>query len=169
MGLIGNKEYFKKIKDIKYEGKDSDNPFAFKYYNPDQIVAGQSMRDHFKFAVAYWHSFCGDGSDPFGHATQVFPWDESNDPIQAAKDKADAAFEFITKMGFGYFCFHDYDLIKEANTIKESEERLNVISSYIQDKQKLSGVKLLWGTANCFSHPRYMNGASTNLLLISMW
>ena len=162
MGLIGNKEYFKKIKDIKYEGKDSDNPFAFKYYNPDQIVAGKSMRDHFKFAVAYWHSFCGDGSDPFGHATQVFPWDESNDPIQAAKDKADAAFEFITKMGFGYFCFHDYDLIKEANTIKESEDRLNVISSYIQDKQKLSGVKLLWGTANCFSHPRYMNGASTN-------
>ncbi|MBU86539.1 MAG: xylose isomerase [Flavobacteriaceae bacterium] len=162
MGLIGNKEYFKKIKDVKFEGKDSDNPFAFKYYNPDQIVAGKSMREHFKFAVAYWHSFCGDGSDPFGHATQVFPWDKSSDPIQAAKDKADAAFEFITKMGFGYFCFHDYDLVKEANTLKESEERLNAITGYIQDKQKHSGVKLLWGTANCFSHPRYMNGASTN-------
>ena len=162
MGLIGNKEFFKGINDINYEGKDSKNPFAFKYYNPDQVVAGKSMREHFKFAVAYWHSFCGDGSDPFGQPTQNFPWDVSNDPIQAAKDKADAAFEFITKMGFDYFCFHDVDLINEGSTFQESEERLNVIVDYIEEKKDKSGVKLLWGTANCFSHPRYMNGASTN-------
>ena len=162
MGLIGNKEFFKGINDINYEGKDSKNPFAFKYYNPDQVVAGKSMREHFKFAVAYWHSFCGDGSDPFGQPTQNFPWDVSNDPIQAAKDKADAAFEFITKMGFDYFCFHDVDLINEGSTFQESEERLNVIVDYIKEKKDKSGVKLLWGTANCFSHPRYMNGASTN-------
>ena len=162
MGLIGNKEFFKGINDINYEGKDSKNPFAFKYYNPDQVVAGKSMREHFKFAVAYWHSFCGDGSDPFGQPTQNFPWDVSNDPIQAAKDKADAAFEFITKMGFDYFCFHDVDLINEGSTFQESEERLNVIVDYIKEKKDKSGIKLLWGTANCFSHPRYMNGASTN-------
>ena len=162
MGLIGNKEYFKGITDIKYEGKDSKNPFAFKYYNPDQIVAGKSMRDHFKFAVAYWHSFCGDGSDPFGQPTQKFPWDVSNNPLQAAKDKADAAFEFITKMGFDYFCFHDVDLINEGSTFQETEQRLNEIVNYIKTKKDESGVKLLWGTANCFSHPRYMNGASTN-------
>ena len=162
MGLIGNKEYFKGINDIKYEGKDSKNPFAFKYYDPDQIVAGKSMRDHFKFAVAYWHSFCGDGSDPFGQPTQKFPWDVSNDPLQAAKDKADAAFEFITKMGFDYFCFHDVDLINEGSTFQETEERLNEIVNYVKTKKDESGVKLLWGTANCFSHPRYMNGASTN-------
>ena len=162
MGLIGNKEFFKGINDINYEGKDSKNPFAFKYYNPDQVVAGKSMREHFKFAVAYWHSFCGDGSDPFGQPTQNFPWDVSNDPIQAAKDKADAAFEFITKMGFDYFCFHDVDLINEGSTFQESEERLNIIVDYIKEKKDKSGVKLLWGTANCFSHPRYMNGASTN-------
>ena len=162
MGLIGNKEFFKGINDINYEGKDSKNPFAFKYYNPDQVVSGKSMREHFKFAVAYWHSFCGDGSDPFGQPTQNFPWDVSNDPIQAAKDKADAAFEFITKMGFDYFCFHDVDLINEGSTFQESEERLNVIVDYIKEKKDKSGVKLLWGTANCFSHPRYMNGASTN-------
>lgn len=162
MGLIGNKEYFKGITDIKYEGKDSKNPFAFKYYDPDQIVAGKTMRDHFKFAVAYWHSFCGDGSDPFGQPTQKFPWDVSNNPIQAAKDKADAAFEFITKMGFDYFCFHDVDLINEGSTFQETEERLNEIVNYVKTKKDESGVKLLWGTANCFSHPRYMNGASTN-------
>lgn len=106
MAIIGNREYFKGVNKIKFEGKDSKNPFAFKYYNPDKIVAGKTMRDHFKFAVAYWHSFCGNGSDPFGQPTQIFPWDISNDPIQAAKDKADAAFEFISKMGFDYFCFH---------------------------------------------------------------
>lgn len=162
MALIGNKEYYKGIGEIKFEGKESDNPLAFKYYNPDQIVAGKTMRDHFKFSVAYWHTFCGQGSDPFGPGTQNFAWDQASDAIQAAKDKADAAFEFTTKMGFGYYCFHDYDLIKEGATFGESETRIAAITEYLKEKQAASGVKLLWGTANCFSNPRYMNGASTN-------
>ena len=162
MAIIGNREFFKGINEIKFEGKDSKNPLAFKYYNPEQIVAGKSMKDHFKFAVAYWHSFCGQGADPFGAGTQNFPWDESNDPFQAAKDKADAAFEFISKMGFEYFCFHDFDSIQEASDFSESEDRLNFITDYIKDKKKNSDIKLLWGTANCFSNPHYMNGASTN-------
>ena len=162
MILLGDKEYYQGIGKIKYEGKNSDNPLAFKYYNPNQIVAGKTMSEHFKFAVAYWHTFCGVGADPFGPGTQNFPWDISNDPIQAAKDKADAAFEFITKMDFNYFCFHDYDLIQEAKSFSESEERLSTIVEYIKDKKIKSGVKLLWGTSNCFSNPRYMNGAATN-------
>jgi xylose isomerase len=159
---MGDKEYFKGIPKIAFEGKTSNNPLAFKYYNPDQVVAGKTMREHFKFAIAYWHSFCGQGSDPFGAGTQNFPWDQSNDPVQAAKDKADAAFEFISKMGFDYFCFHDYDLIQEGSSLVESEKRLEAITDYIKAKQESSGIKLLWGTANCFSNPRYMNGAATN-------
>ncbi|MCF7568081.1 xylose isomerase [Sabulilitoribacter arenilitoris] len=159
---MATKEYFKGINKINFEGKESDNPLAFKYYNPNQVVAGKTMKDWFKFSVAYWHTFCGQGSDPFGPGTQNFLWDQSSDPIQAAKDKADAAFEFIGKMGFDYFCFHDFDLIQEGATFSESEQRLAIITDYIKDKQDSSGVKLLWGTANCFSNPRYMNGASTN-------
>ena len=159
---MGDKEYFNKVPKIAYEGKASDNPLAFKYYNPDQVVAGKTMREHFKFAIAYWHSFCGQGSDPFGPGTQNFPWDQSNDPVQAAKDKADAAFEFISKMGFDYFCFHDYDLIQEGSSLNESEKRLTTITDYIKTKQDATGIRLLWGTANCFSNPRYMNGAATN-------
>ena len=162
MILKGTKEYYKGIDAIRYEGKESDNPLAFKYYDPERIVAGKTMREHFRFAIAYWHTFCGQGSDPFGPGTQNFPWDKSSDPIQAAKDKADAAFEFITKMGFDYFCFHDFDLIEEGSTLGESERRLAAIVEYIQQKQNDSGVKLLWGTSNCFSNPRFMNGASTN-------
>ena len=162
MATLGNKEYFKGIGEIKFEGAASDNPLAFKYYNPDQIVAGKTMREHFKFSVAYWHTFCGQGSDPFGPGTQNFTWDQSADAVQAAKDKADAAFEFTTKMGFGYYCFHDYDLIREGATFGESESRLATITDYLKEKQAASGVKLLWGTANAFSNPRYMNGAATN-------
>ena len=159
---LGKKEYFKGIGEIKFEGKDSKNPLAYKYYNPDQVVAGKTMREHFKFSIAYWHTFCGQGSDPFGPGTQSFEWDQNSDPVQAAKDKADAAFEFITKMGFDYYCFHDFDLIQEGATFEESEARLKEIVGYLKEKQAASGVKLLWGTANCFSNPRYMNGASTN-------
>jgi len=162
MIVLGNKEYYKGIGQIKFEGKDSDNPLAFKYYNPDQVVAGKTMREHFRFAIAYWHTFCGQGSDPFGPGTQKFAWDQSSDPIQAAKDKADAAFEFISKMGFDYFCFHDYDLIAEGPTFAESERRLATITEYLKQKKTESGIKLLWGTSNCFSNPRFMNGAATN-------
>ena len=159
---MASREYFNGIGNIQFEGTASDNPLAFKYYNPEQIVAGKTMREHFKFAIAYWHTFCGQGSDPFGPGTQNFAWDQSTDPIQAAKDKADAAFEFISKMGFDYFCFHDFDLIQEGATFSESENRLATITEYIKQKKAESGIKLLWGTANCFSNPRYMNGASTN-------
>ena len=159
---MANTEYFKGINKIPFEGSESDNPFAFKYYNPDQIIAGKTMRDHFKFAIAYWHSFCGQGTDPFGAGTQNFAWDKAKDPAQAARDKADAAFEFISKMGFDYYCFHDYDLVQEASTLVESEKRVIAITDYLKEKQAETGIKLLWGTANCFSHPRYMNGAATN-------
>jgi xylose isomerase len=162
MIVLGNKEYYKGIGQIKFEGKESDNPLAFKYYNPEQVVAGKTMREHFRFAIAYWHTFCGQGSDPFGPGTQNFAWDQSSDPIQAAKDKADAAFEFISKMGFDYFCFHDYDLIAEGPTFAESERRLATITEYLKEKKAESGIKLLWGTSNCFSNPRFMNGAATN-------
>lgn len=154
--------YFKGIDSIKYEGKTSDNPLAFKYYNPDQVVAGKTMREHFKFAIAYWHSFCGQGSDPFGPGTQNFKWDEPSDVMEAAYAKADAAFEFIEKMGFDYYCFHDYDLVQEGSNFSESERRLSQIVDYIKDIQASTGIKLLWGTANCFSNPRYMNGAASN-------
>ncbi len=162
MIVLGDKEYYKGIGNIQYEGKNSDNPLAFKYYDADKLVAGKTMREHFKFAIAYWHTFCGQGSDPFGPGTQNFAWDRADDPIQAAKDKADAAFEFISKMGFDYFCFHDFDLIQEGSTFAESEKRLSIIVDYIKEKKAASGIKLLWGTANCFSNPRYMNGAATN-------
>ena len=162
MIVTGNQEFYKGIAAISFEGKESDNPLAFKYYNPDQVVMGKTMKEHFRFAIAYWHSFCGQGGDPFGPGTQQFPWDQSSDPIQRAKDKADAAFEFITKMGFEYYCFHDTDLVDEAPTLAENEKRLQTLAEYLATKQKASGVKLLWGTANCFSNPVYMNGAATN-------
>ena len=162
MTALGDNTYFKGIDNIKFEGKESDNPLAFKYYNPDQVVAGKTMREHFKFAIAYWHTFCGQGGDPFGPGTQNFPWDASSDPIEAAKNKADAAFEFIGKMGFDYYCFHDYDLIQEGATFGESEKRLALITDYLKQKQAASGIKLLWGTSNCFSNPRFMNGAASN-------
>ncbi|MCO5724599.1 xylose isomerase [Robiginitalea marina] len=162
MPLIGTTEFFKGIGPIPFEGNASDNPLAYKYYDAQRIVAGKPMRDHFKFAVAYWHSFCGTGADPFGPGTLQHPWDIPSDPLEAARLKADAAFEFITKLGFEYFCFHDFDLVREGDTLLESEKRLAHIIPYIREKMEASGVKLLWGTANCFSHPRYMNGAATN-------
>lgn len=162
MALLGDKEYFKGIGEIKFEGKDSDNPLAYKFYNPEQVVAGKTMREHFRFAMAYWHTLCGTGGDPFGPGTKDFPWATAKDPVQAAKEKADAAFEFVTKMGFDYFCFHDYDLVDEADTLAESEKRVMQTVEYLKEKMDASEVKLLWGTANLFSHPRYMNGAGSN-------
>lgn len=160
--LLGDKEYFKGIGKIQFEGKESDNPMAFKYYDENKVVAGKSLKDHFRFAVAYWHTFCGTGGDPFGPGTKEFPWSTANNAEQAAKDKLDAAFEFITKLGVPYYCFHDFDMADEASSFKESERRLQLASDYALEKQKATGVKLLWGTANLFSNPRYMNGAATN-------
>ncbi|MEY4628802.1 MAG: hypothetical protein RLZZ595_1128 [Bacteroidota bacterium] len=159
---LGNKEFFPGIGKIKFEGVGSDNPLAYKWYNEDQIVAGKTMKEHFRFAVAYWHSFCNTGADPFGPGTKHFAWDKALDAVERAKDKMDAAFEFITKLGIPYYCFHDVDLVDEGNSLSEYESNLSAIVDYAGLKQKASGVKLLWGTANVFSNPRYMNGASTN-------
>lgn len=160
--IKGSKEFFKGIGAIKFEGKESDNPLAFKFYDAKKKVGKKTMEEHMRFAIAYWHTFCGTGGDPFGIGTKNFPWLKSTDPMQRAYDKMDAAFEFITKIGAPFYCFHDYDLVDEAPTLKESEKRLDKIVAYAKEKQKQSGVKLLWGTANLFSHPRYMNGAATN-------
>jgi xylose isomerase len=157
-----SKTYFPKIDKIPFEGKESDNPLAFRFYDENRIIAGKTMKEHFKFSIAYWHSFCGTGGDPFGPGTIVHPWDASVDPIQRAKDKMDAAFEFITKIGAPYYCFHDIDLVDEGPSLGEYEKRMQIITEYAKQKQAESGVKLLWGTANVFSNPRYMNGASTN-------
>lgn len=159
---LGDKEYFKGIGQIKYEGKESDNPLGFKFYDANKKVGKKTMEEHFRFAIAYWHTFCGTGGDPFGPGTKNFPWSTSNDPMQRGYDKMDAAFEFITKIGAPFYCFHDYDLVDEGDTLKESGARLEKIVDYAKKKQKASGVRLLWGTANLFSHPRYMNGAATN-------
>ena len=159
---IGSKEYFSGVDKIQFEGKESDNPLAFKHYDEHKVVRGKTMREHFKFAVAYWHTFCGEGGDPFGPGTKVFPWNAAQDPIARAKDKMDAAFEFISKLGVPYYCFHDLDLVDEGASFKETESRLIAITEYAKQKQDASGVRLLWGTANAFSNPRYMNGASTN-------
>ena len=160
--LLGNKEFFPGMGKITFEGNESKNPLAFHYYNENMQIAGKSMKDHFRFAVAYWHSFCGTGGDPFGPGTRILPWNNNKNPMQLAKDKMDAAFEFITKLGVPYYCFHDIDLVDEGHSIAEYERRFTAIIEYAGEKQKSSGVKLLWGTANVFSNPRYMNGASTN-------
>ena len=163
MNIIkGDKEFFPEISSVKFEGTETDNPLAFRWYDENRMVAGKTMKEYLRFACAYWHSFCGNGSDPFGEPTHLYAWNESRDPLQRAKDKADAAFEFITKLGLPYYCFHDVDAVEYTNDIAENEKRLQFISQYLKDKQHAGGVKLLWGTANLFSHRRYMNGAATN-------
>ncbi len=157
----GNKEYFKGIGKIRFDGPKSKNPLAFKYYDEHQVVGNKTMVEHLRFAVAYWHTLCGHGGDPFGPGTKNFPWDEPRDIMEANKARMDAAFEFITKLGVPFYCFHDTDVAGDGSVF-EIEKRLAVMVDYAKAKQKESGVKLLWGTANVFSHPRYMNGAATN-------
>ena len=159
---IGRKEYFPTVGSIDFEGPNSDNPLAFKYYDRDRVVAGKSMADHLRFSVAYWHTICGLGEDPFGQATWCRPWLEGDTAMSIAENKLDAAFEFITKLGIPFYCFHDRDLAPEGASVKESEANLRHLVDSAKRKQEQSGVGLLWGTANLFSHPRYMNGAATN-------
>ena len=159
--LKGDKEYFPGIEKIAYEGTESKNPLAFKWYDENRVIAGKTMKEHLRYAVAYWHTFCGDGGDPFGPGTHKFPWGNQADMIDAAKSKMDAAFEFITKLGVPYYCFHDTDVVGDGSVF-QIEKRLTTMVDYAKKKQEESGVKLLWGTANVFSNPRYMNGASTN-------
>jgi len=155
------KEYFPGIGKIKFEGNKSKNPLAFKWYDPDQVVSGKKMKDHLRFAIAYWHSFCGDGRDQFGDPTHVFEWDRAENNDDKTRMKLDAAFEFFTKIGTGFYCFHDVDVVGNGSVL-EIEKRLEKILPEMKKMQKQTGVKLLWGTANLFSHPRYMNGAATN-------
>jgi len=159
---LGQKEYFKGIGAVQYEGPQSDNPLAFHWYDANKLVGGKTMKDWLRFACAYWHSFNGSGADPFGEPTHLFEWDADKDPLQRARDKADAAFEFITKLGLPYYCFHDVDVVDYGNDVAENDRRLQLSAEYLHEKQKASGVKLLWGTANLFSSRRYMNGAATN-------
>ena len=160
--LLGEKEFFKGIGQIKYEGLHSDNPLSYRWYDESKVVAGKPMKEWLRFAVAYWHSFVGNGGDPFGEPTHIYPWNEKQDAVARAKDKADAAFEFITKLGLPYYCFHDVDVVDYTNDVNENDSRLQALTAYLKEKQKATGVKLLWGTANVFSNKRYMNGASTN-------
>lgn len=151
----GSKEYFPGIGQIKYEGPESKNPLAFKYYDAEKVVMGKKMKDWLKFTVAYWHSFCADGGDPFGSGTREFTW-------KTPEEKVDAAFEFITKLGCGYYAWHDRDICPEGTSPADSEKKLSHITDLLLERQKETGVKLLWGTANVFNNPRYMNGAATN-------
>jgi len=156
-------EYFKNIPQIKYEGPKSDNPLAFKYYNPDEVIGGKTLKEHLRFAVAYWHTFQGRGSDPFGlDGAALRPWDHITDSMDLAKAKVEANFEFCEKLGVPFFCFHDRDIAPEADNLRETNKRLDVIVAAIKDRMKNSSVKLLWGTTNAFTHRRFTHGASTS-------
>ena len=159
---MATKEFFPGIEKIKFEGKDSKNPMAFRYYDAEKVINGKKMKDWLRFAMAWWHTLCAEGGDQFGGGTKQFPWNSNADAIQAAKDKMDAGFEFMQKMGIEYYCFHDVDLVSEGASIEEYEANLKAIVAYAKQKQAETGIKLLWGTANVFGHARYMNGAATN-------
>ena len=159
---MATREYFKGIPQIKFEGRGTDNPLAFRWYDENRVVAGKTMKDHLRFAVCYWHTFCGTGGDPFGAPTKDFPWNSPADADSRMKAKMDAAFEFFTKINAPYWCFHDIDMIEDSESITEYESRMATLTEIAKQKQAETGVKLLWGTANLFSHPRYMNGAATN-------
>lgn len=159
---ISQHSFFNAISNIAFEGLDSDNPLAYRYYDENRVIAGKTMKELLRFAVAYWHSFCNDGGDPFGVGTRSLPWNEYGDALSCAKAKMDAAFEFTSKLGLPFYCFHDVDLIDEGDSPLETEKRMVAITEYAKQHQDATGIKLLWGTANLFTHPRYMNGAATN-------
>ena len=154
--------YFPEVIQVKYEGRDSSNPLSFKWYDKDRVVAGKTMREHLRFAVAYWHTLKNQGDDPFGQGTMARDWNRFNDPLDRAKATCDAAFEFISKLGVDYYCFHDRDLAPEGSSFSESCKNLETMVKHARQLQQDTGIKLLWGTANLFSHPRYMHGAGTN-------
>ncbi|MGQ9455733.1 MAG: xylose isomerase [Armatimonadota bacterium] len=156
------KEFFPNIPKIRYEGPDSKNPFAFKHYNPDEVVLGKPMAEHLRFAVCYWHTFKGTGSDPFGPGVYIRPWDVSADPMVTAEATMRAAFEFFVKLGVGFWCFHDRDIAPEGDNLAETNRRLDKMVDLAEKLQNDTGVKLLWGTTNAFSHRRFIAGASTN-------
>lgn len=156
------KEYFPQIGKIPFEGTESKNPMAFHYYEPERIIAGKKMKEWLKFAMAWWHTLGGASGDQFGGQTRSYEWDKAECPVQRAKDKMDAGFEIMEKLGIEYFCFHDTDLVEEGETVEEYESRMKAITDYALEKMKGTNIKLLWGTANVFGNKRYMNGAATN-------
>ena len=156
------KEYFPGIGKIKFEGKDSKNPMAYRYYDAEKVILGKPMKEWLKFAMAWWHTLCAEGGDQFGGPSKKFPWNEGADALTIAKQKADAGFEFMQKMGIEYFCFHDVDLVDEGSSVEEYEHNMKEIVAYLKEKMAETGIKNLWGTANVFSNGRYMNGAATN-------
>ncbi len=160
--FIGDKEYFPTLGAIPFEGPGSDNPLAFKFYDANKEIGGKTMAEHLRYSACYWHTFCAKGSDPFGPDTQTFAWDQATSPMDAARQKMDAAFEFFTKLGVPYYCFHDRDMSPEGKDVAQSEAYLQECVSWAKERQQETGMKLLWGTANVFSNARYMNGASTN-------
>ena len=159
---MATKEFFPGIVKIQFEGKESKNPMAFRYYDANKVVLGKTMAEWLKFSMAWWHTLCAEGADQFGGGTKTFPWNGAACPIQVAKDKVDAGFEFMQKIGIEYYCFHDVDLVDEGANVEEYEANLKEIVAYLKEKQAQTGIKLLWGTANVFGHKRYMNGAATN-------
>lgn len=154
--------YFPEVEQITFEGRDSDNPLSFKWYEKDRLVAGTSMADHLRFAVAYWHTMKNQGADPFGEATMDRLWSDFSEPLDRARATCDAAFEFVSKLGVHYYCFHDRDLAPEGDSFAESCKNLEIMVDHAKMLQESTGIKLLWGTANLFSHPRYVHGAGTN-------
>ncbi len=155
-------EFFPNVPKIKYEGPGSDNPLAFRWYNPDEVIEGKTMRDHMRFAVVYWHTFRGTGSDPFGPGTMHRPWEAAEDTVDNAVNRVKVAFEFIEKLGAPYYAFHDRDVAPEGRTLKESNQNFDKVADALAAEQKRTGIKLLWGTANLFSNPRFMHGAATS-------
>ena len=153
---------FPNIPVIQYEGPQSDNPLAFRWYNPDEMIEGKSMRDHLRFSIVYWHTFRGTGSDPFGPGTAVRPWDDGTDSVENACGRARVAFELFEKLQAPYYAFHDRDVAPEGNTLSQSHKNFDAVVDVLEEEQKRSGVKLLWGTANLFSNPRFMHGAATS-------
>ena len=153
---------FPEVEKIRYEGPDSKNPLAFRWYNEDELVEGQTMKDHLRFSVVYWHSFRGTGSDPFGAATMQRPWDDGTDSVENAIRRARVAFEFIDKLGAPYYAFHDRDVAPEGATLAETNRNLDAVARVLKEEQERTGIQLLWGTANLFSNPRFMHGASTS-------
>ena len=155
-------EAFAGIGRIKYEGPGSKSMLAFRHYDPDALVEGKPMREHLRFAVSYWHAFRGTGSDPFGPGTMIRPWEKNGDPLQAALARVDVAFEFLEKLGCDYYCFHDRDVAPEGATLAESNQHFDTVADRLLQQQQRTGKKLLWGTANLFSNPRYVHGAATS-------
>ena len=159
---MATKEYFPSIGKIKFEGTGSYNPLAYRYYDAERIVLGKPMKEWLRFAMAWWHTLCAEGGDQFGGGTKKFPWNEGATALERAKNRADAGFEIMEKLGIEFFCFHDVDLVEEGSSVEEYESNLKGIVAYLKEKMAATGIRNLWGTANVFGNARYMNGAATN-------